>query len=158
MSDQVLGCRVIRRAVHARQRHAAKSERRYRQSSLAQRAVWDLFPVRHVPCLLSVYAAQFAGFRRIAQCPAKRPAPPGEGSPPAHESASLCRSHRNKTEGNAMKIARIEDLHCDAGWRTFSFLKITTDDGITGWSEYTEADGSRGLTAVIHGLAEPLIG
>jgi L-alanine-DL-glutamate epimerase-like enolase superfamily enzyme len=57
-----------------------------------------------------------------------------------------------------MKIARIEDLHCDAGWRTFSFLKITTDDGLTGWSEYTEADGSRGLTAVIHGLAEPLIG
>ena len=48
-----------------------------------------------------------------------------------------------------MKIARIEDLHCDAGWRTFSFLKITTDDGIVGWSEYTEADGSRGLTAVI---------
>ena len=57
-----------------------------------------------------------------------------------------------------MKIVRIDDLHCDAGWRTFSFLKITTDDGITGWSEYTEADGSRGLTAVIRGLAEPLIG
>jgi hypothetical protein len=31
-----------------------------------------------------------------------------------------------------MTIARIEDLHCDAGWRTFSFLKITTDDGIRG--------------------------
>lgn len=57
-----------------------------------------------------------------------------------------------------MKIARIEDLHCDAGWRSFSFLKIVTDDGIEGWSEYTEADGSRGLTAVIHGLADPLIG
>ena len=57
-----------------------------------------------------------------------------------------------------MKIARIEDLHCDAGWRTFSFLKITTDDGLTGWSEYTEADGSRGLTAVIHGMAEALVG
>ncbi len=53
-----------------------------------------------------------------------------------------------------MKIARIEDLHCDAGWRTFSFLKVTTDDGLVGWSEYTEADGSRGLTGVIHGLAE----
>ena len=51
-----------------------------------------------------------------------------------------------------MKIARIEDLHCDAGWRTFSFLKITTDDGLIGWSEYTEADGSRGLTGVIRGL------
>ena len=57
-----------------------------------------------------------------------------------------------------MKIARIDDLHCDAGWRTFSFLKITTDDGLVGWSEYTEADGSRGLTGVIRGLAEPLIG
>src|SRR5260370_10741500 len=57
-----------------------------------------------------------------------------------------------------MRIARIEDLHCDAGWRTFSFLKVTTDDGLVGWSEYTEADGSRGLTGVIYGLAEPLIG
>src|SRR6202012_5665193 len=49
-------------------------------------------------------------------------------------------------------------MHPDAGWRTFSFLKITTDDGLIGWSEYTEADGSKGLTAVIHGMAEPLIG
>ncbi|PPQ26190.1 mandelate racemase/muconate lactonizing enzyme family protein [Rhodopila globiformis] len=57
-----------------------------------------------------------------------------------------------------MKIARIEDLHANAGWRNFSFLKITTDDGLVGWSEYTEADGSRGLTAVIHGMTEPLIG
>ena len=57
-----------------------------------------------------------------------------------------------------MKIVRIEDLHCDAGWRTFSFLKITTDDGLVGWAEYTEADGSRGLTSVIQGMAEALIG
>ena len=57
-----------------------------------------------------------------------------------------------------MKIAKIEDLHCDAGWRTFSFLKVTTDDGLVGWSEYTEADGSRGLSAVIHGMGEGLIG
>lgn len=57
-----------------------------------------------------------------------------------------------------MKIARIDDLHCDAGWRTFSFLKITTDDGLVGWSEYTEADGSRGLSAVIRGLREYLLG
>lgn len=57
-----------------------------------------------------------------------------------------------------MKIAKIEDLHADAGWRTFSFLKITTDDGLVGWSEYTESDGSRGLSGVIHAMAEPLIG
>ena len=36
---------------------------------------------------------------------------------------------RGLGRGNTMKIAKIEDLHCDAGWRDFSFLKITTDDG-----------------------------
>jgi L-alanine-DL-glutamate epimerase-like enolase superfamily enzyme len=57
-----------------------------------------------------------------------------------------------------MRIAKIEDLHCDAGWRTWSFLKVTTDDGVVGWSEYNESYGSRGLTAVIRQLAERLIG
>lgn len=57
-----------------------------------------------------------------------------------------------------MKIVRVEDLHCDAGWRDFSFLKIVTDDGLVGWSEYNESYGSAGLTAAIRRLAEPLIG
>lgn len=57
-----------------------------------------------------------------------------------------------------MRIARIEDLHCDAGWRTFSFLKVTTDDGLVGWSEFTESDGSGGLRAVIKPLADGLVG
>ena len=57
-----------------------------------------------------------------------------------------------------MKITAIEDLHCDAGWRVFSFLKISTDDGIVGWSEFNESYGTRGLSAVIRGLADDLIG
>ena len=57
-----------------------------------------------------------------------------------------------------MKIARIEDLHCEAGWRVWSFLKITADDGTVGWSEYNESYGAKGLTAVIRGLGERLIG
>ena len=57
-----------------------------------------------------------------------------------------------------MRITAIEDLHCDAGWRVWSFLKITTDDGVIGWSEYNESYGSKGLTAVIRKLAERLIG
>ena len=57
-----------------------------------------------------------------------------------------------------MKITRITDLHADAGWRVFSFLKIETDAGIVGWSEYNESYGSKGLTAVIKKLAELLIG
>ena len=57
-----------------------------------------------------------------------------------------------------MKIAKIEDLHCNAGWRDFSFLKITTDEGIVGWSEYNEGYGSAGITAVIRRMAAGLIG
>lgn len=57
-----------------------------------------------------------------------------------------------------MRITAIEDLHCDAGWRVWSFLKITTDEGVIGWSEYNESYGSKGLTAVIQKLAERLIG
>ena len=57
-----------------------------------------------------------------------------------------------------MKITAIEDLHCDAGWRVWSFLKIVTDQGVIGWSEYNESYGSKGLTAVIRKLAEELIG
>ncbi len=57
-----------------------------------------------------------------------------------------------------MKITAIEDLHCDAGWRVFSFLKISTDEGIVGYSEYNESYGSRGLSAVILALAEDIKG
>ena len=57
-----------------------------------------------------------------------------------------------------MKITGIGDLHCDAGWRNLSFLKIETDEGLVGWSEYNESYGAKGLTAVIHSLAAGLVG
>jgi galactonate dehydratase len=55
-------------------------------------------------------------------------------------------------------IKKIEDLHCDAGWRTFSFLKVTTNDGLTGWAEYNENYSNWGLTHVIHALSPLLVG
>jgi L-alanine-DL-glutamate epimerase-like enolase superfamily enzyme len=57
-----------------------------------------------------------------------------------------------------MKITGVETLHCDAGWRNFSFCKIITDSGITGYSEYQEGFGSPGVSAVIEGLAPAVIG
>ncbi|MGH7152607.1 MAG: mandelate racemase/muconate lactonizing enzyme family protein [Acetobacteraceae bacterium] len=57
-----------------------------------------------------------------------------------------------------MRITKIEDLHCNAGWRDFSFLKITTDEGLVGWSEYMESYGSQGLSGVIRRLGDRLIG
>jgi len=40
----------------------------------------------------------------------------------------------------------------------FSFLKVITDTGITGWSEYHESFGSAGLSQVIEALAPIVIG
>lgn len=57
-----------------------------------------------------------------------------------------------------MKIAKIEDLHADGGWRVFSFLKLTTDDGLVGWSEYSESAWNPGLTGVIRKLGQAVIG
>ena len=57
-----------------------------------------------------------------------------------------------------MKIVNVETFQADAGWRMFSFLKIVTDDGITGWSEFNESFGSVGLSDVIKGLSPVLIG
>jgi galactonate dehydratase len=57
-----------------------------------------------------------------------------------------------------MRIVKMEDFQADGGWRTFCFLKITTDEGLVGWSEYNETYWSRGLTAVIRKLADFVIG
>jgi L-alanine-DL-glutamate epimerase-like enolase superfamily enzyme len=57
-----------------------------------------------------------------------------------------------------MKITHIASLHADAGWRVFSYLKVSTDEGITGWASYNESYGSAGLSAVIARLGERLIG
>ncbi|GAB1575574.1 mandelate racemase/muconate lactonizing enzyme family protein [Bordetella petrii] len=57
-----------------------------------------------------------------------------------------------------MKIVNVETLACDAGWRNYHFLKVETDAGIVGWSEYDEGFGSPGVTAVIAQLAQGLVG
>jgi L-alanine-DL-glutamate epimerase-like enolase superfamily enzyme len=57
-----------------------------------------------------------------------------------------------------MKIATVETMQADAGWRIFSFLKITTSDGIVGWSEYNESFGSAGLSDIIRELTPLIVG
>ncbi len=56
------------------------------------------------------------------------------------------------------KVANLETLSCDAGWRNYHFVKITTDTGIVGWSEFDEGFGAPGLSAAIQRLAPRVIG
>ncbi len=57
-----------------------------------------------------------------------------------------------------MKIARVETLQADGGFRRVCFVKLTTDDGIVGWSEYGEHFGTAGVTGIIHALGELIVG
>src|SRR3989338_10547196 len=58
-----------------------------------------------------------------------------------------------------MKITKVEALHCDAGWRPWTFVKISTDEGLVGWSECSDSHGSpRGLEGVIKDLSALLVG
>ena len=57
-----------------------------------------------------------------------------------------------------MKIRSIEVLQADAGGRPYSFVKVVTESGLVGWSEFTEAVGNAGTRATIERLATHLIG
>jgi galactonate dehydratase len=52
-----------------------------------------------------------------------------------------------------MKVTDIKTLSCDAGWRNYNFVKLSTDEGIVGWSEFDEWYGSPGVAIVIDRLA-----
>ena len=57
-----------------------------------------------------------------------------------------------------MKVNNLEILRCDAGWRNYHFLKLTTDEGIVGWSEFDEGFGSPGVSAVIERFTGGVVG
>lgn len=57
-----------------------------------------------------------------------------------------------------MKVTAIETLHCDAGWRNYHFVKLSTDTDVVGWSEYDEGFGSPGVTTVIEKMSERVVG
>lgn len=57
-----------------------------------------------------------------------------------------------------MRIESVETRRCDAGWRNYNFVKVTTSDGVVGWSEFDEDFGSPGLAAAIERLAPRVAG
>ncbi len=55
-------------------------------------------------------------------------------------------------------ITAVDTRHGDAGWRNYNFVRITTANGVVGWSEYDEHLGATGITSVIDDMASTLIG
>ena len=58
-----------------------------------------------------------------------------------------------------MKVQAVEAFLCDAGWRPWIFVKITTDDGLVGWSECTDSNGApAAFPKLIETLAQHVVG
>ena len=57
-----------------------------------------------------------------------------------------------------MKIARVEALHCDGGWRPWTFVRIETDSGLVGWGECSDGRMPRGVAASVGDFTDVLIG
>ncbi|HWM34141.1 MAG TPA: mandelate racemase/muconate lactonizing enzyme family protein [Pseudolysinimonas sp.] len=57
-----------------------------------------------------------------------------------------------------MKITNVEPLVVGAGWRSWIFVKIQTDDGLTGWGECSDARGPEGIAGTIRDLAPVILG
>ena len=56
------------------------------------------------------------------------------------------------------RVKDVELLSCGAAWRNYHFVKLTTEDGIVGWSEFDEDFGSPGVGHVVEKLAHRVIG
>lgn len=57
-----------------------------------------------------------------------------------------------------MKIVDVATLHCDAGWRPWSFVRIRTDDGLTGYGECSDSRNPRAIAGCVEDLKDLLIG
>jgi L-alanine-DL-glutamate epimerase-like enolase superfamily enzyme len=55
-------------------------------------------------------------------------------------------------------IQSVETRHADAGHRDYHFVRVTTEDGVVGWSEYDENLGATGITTVVRDMAPLVVG
>jgi L-alanine-DL-glutamate epimerase-like enolase superfamily enzyme len=57
-----------------------------------------------------------------------------------------------------MKITQVEAMICDAGWRPWTFVKIRTDDGLTGYGECSDNRTPRAIAGCVDDLKPFLLG
>ena len=54
-----------------------------------------------------------------------------------------------------MKIAKVEPFIFDAGWRSWTFVKVSTDDGIVGWGECSVNRAPFGVAGAVETSGPP---
>ena len=57
-----------------------------------------------------------------------------------------------------MKISKLETFVVDGGWRAWTYVKVETDAGITGWGECSDTRVPHAVTGAVRDFATVLIG
>ena len=57
-----------------------------------------------------------------------------------------------------MKITEVTPILCQGGMRTWTFVRVRTDGGVTGWGDATEWARARGHAAIIEDLSPLVVG
>ena len=57
-----------------------------------------------------------------------------------------------------MKITNIESFVVDGGWRPWTFVKVETDEGVTGYGDCSDGRSPQGVVGVIEDLKPLLMG
>src|SRR5687767_6989095 len=74
------------------------------------------------------------------------------------EHAARERPGRPRRSHPAMKITSVEAFVCDGGLREFGFVKVSTDEGVTGWAETYDWHTSASLAAALEVMGRGLVG
>jgi len=57
-----------------------------------------------------------------------------------------------------MKITRLETFIVDGGWRAWTYVKVETDEGITGWGECSDTRVPHAIAGAVRDLETMLVG
>lgn len=57
-----------------------------------------------------------------------------------------------------MKITGVDILVAGAGWRNFNFVKVSTNEGLTGWADFSQGNVGGAIAPLIEHIGRHLIG
>ncbi|MDD9907947.1 MAG: mandelate racemase/muconate lactonizing enzyme family protein [Rhodospirillaceae bacterium] len=57
-----------------------------------------------------------------------------------------------------MKVTGVEILVAGAGWRNFNFVKVSTDEGLTGWADFSQGNVGGAIAPLVEHMGRHLVG